>query len=73
MQHTDQIDDRICLRNEAIQRGIVMDIGFDHLYGWQHKQMTGAGQMARSYDNMTARRSEPRDDVRADETATANN
>ena len=73
MQHADQIDYRVCLRNQAIQRGIVMDVGFDHLYGGQHKQMTGAGQMARRHDNMMARRSEPRDNVRANETATTNN
>jgi hypothetical protein len=73
MQHADQIDHRICLRNQAIQRGIVMDVGFDHLYGGQHKQMTGTRQVARRYDDMMTCSGKSRDNVRANETATANN
>jgi hypothetical protein len=72
MQHADQIDDGIGLRNQAIQRGIVMDIGFDHLHSWQHEQVTGARQMARWHDNTTARGSESRHHVGADKTTAPN-
>jgi hypothetical protein len=72
MQHTDQIDYRICLRNQTIQLDIVMDISFNYLYGGQHQQMTRTRQVARGYDDLMASRSEPRHDVRADETAAAN-
>ena len=73
MQYADQINDRVDLRDQSIQRGIVMDIGFDHLYGGQHQQMTGTRQMARGYDDLMAGSRKTSDNMRANETATANN
>ncbi len=70
MQYADQINDRVDLRDQAIECGIVMDIGFDHLYGGQHQQMTRTRQVARGYDDLMACSGKSRDDVRADETAT---
>lgn len=73
MQYADQINDRVDLRDQAIQCGIVMNIGFDHLYGGQDQQRTGTRQTARGYDDMMTCSSKSRDDVRADEATTPNN